>query len=161
MGREPEHVRHHGDAEYDESAEWPYASLAFFGFFGTGSPAGKRLARRTTGFLLLFVVSMLGLDDGFRAVFPDLLWLVGLPGAVVGLWWSYARYLASLDELGRMLQLKAFAAGYGAAMTLLAIALAVAWIHPTPRVPWELLALPIFAEGFRGLALAYVARQYR
>jgi hypothetical protein len=158
MSRDP-HVDNH--LTEDEGAEWPYASLVFFGFFGTGSPAGRRLAFRTTAFIVLSVVSILGLSDGFEAFFPDLLWLLGLPGAVLGMWWSYARYLGSLDELSRTIQLKGFAAAYGAAMTLLAGSLAIAWFDPSPRVPWELLALPVFAEAVRGMALAYVARQSR
>jgi hypothetical protein len=70
-------------------------------------------------------------------------------------------YLRSLDELSRLLRLQAFAFGYGAAVTLMAVGLAVAWMAPTPRVPWELQVLPVFAELFRGLALAHLARQYR
>ena len=144
-----------------EDAEWPYASLLILGYFGADTPAGKRLARRTTGFLLVFVVSMLGLRDGFEQLFPDLLWLLGLPFSVLGIWWAYARYMPTLDELSRVIQLRSFAVAYGAAMVLLAVGLAVAWINPTPRVPWQLLALPVFAEGARGMALAHFARRYR
>ena len=147
----------------EEGTEWPYTTLLLFGFFGTDTPAGKRLARRNNGFMVLFLVCMFasGARDGFHALFPDLLWLLGLPGSVIGTGWAYARYLRSLDELSRMLQLKAFAFGYGAAMTLVATALAVTWIAPTPRVRWELLSLPVLAEAFRGLALVHLARQYR
>ncbi len=146
----------------EDPAEWPYTTLLLFGYFGQNTPAGKRLSRRTNAFMALFVVCMFtsGARDGYHAL-PDLLWVLGIPASVIGIWWAYSRYLRSLDELSQMLQLKAFAFGYGAAMTLMAVGLAVAWIAPTPRAPRELLVLPVFAEVFRGLALAHLARQYR
>lgn len=147
----------------EETAEWPYTTLLLFGYFGKNTPAGKKLSRRNNTFMALFLVCMLtgGARDGFHALFPDLLWLLGLPLSVMGAVWAYAVYLRSLDELSRMLQLKAFAFAYGAAMTLMTVGLAVASIAPVPRVPWELLVLPVLAEVFRGLALAHLARQYR
>ena len=145
----------------DEPGDWPYASLVIFGFFGTDTPEGKRLARRTTAFLALLVVGGIGLRDGYRTPFPDLLWLICIPGSAVGMWWSYTRYLRALDELRRTIQLKAFAFAYGAALTLMVTGLGVALIDPTPQVPRQLLALPVLAELFRGAALAYLARHYR
>lgn len=160
MPDQPDANRHTDPVE--ETTEWPYTTLLLFGHFGKSTPAGKRLSRRTNAFLALFVVCMFtgGTRDGYHAL-PDLLWLLGPPVSAIGMGWAYAVYLRSLDELSRLLQLQAFAFGYGAAMTLMAVGLAVTWIAPTPRVPWELVTLPVFAEVFRGLALAHLARQYR
>lgn len=144
-----------------EGADWPYASLMLFGFFGTDTPEGKRLAWRTAAALVLFVVSALGLADGFHSPFPDVLWVLGLPGSVLAIGWAYGRYLGALDELNRTIQLKAFVFAYGAAMTLMAIGVTVALIAPTSASPKRLLLLPVFAELFRGVALAVLARRYR
>lgn len=161
MSRAPHDVSQHQAETEEERAEWPYASLIFFGFFGTKTPAGKRLAWRTTAFLALMVVCGIGLRDGYRTPFPDLLWLTGVPGSALGIWWSYARYLKALDELSRAMQLKASTFAYGAALTLMLTGIAVALIDPTPEIPRQLLALPVLAEVVRGVALAYLARQYR
>lgn len=150
-----------GPRDEDTRADWPYGTLFFFGFFGTETPEGRRLAWQSSALLVFFLVCVLGLRDGYGRAFPDVLWVVGIPGSVVGLWWAYARYLGALDELSRAIQLKAFAVAYGAVMTLVAGALAVAWIDPAPAVPEHLVLLPVFAEGFRGLALAVLARRYR
>lgn len=146
--------------EREPGGEWPYTSLLIFGFFGTDTMEGKRLAWRTTLFMVLFVVSVIGLGGGYSGPFPDLLWLAGMPGAVVGIWWSYGRYLGALDELSRSIQLRAFGVAYGAAMTLMALGMAVAWTLPEPASPASLLGLPVFAELARGFALAHFARRY-
>lgn len=160
-GQEPRGTGREPPRPSEENAGWPYASLLLFGFFGAGTPEGKRLARRTFGFLIVYVVCALGLAGGYDGPFPDLLWLAGAPGAAVGVWWAYARYLGELDELSRAIQLKALAFAYGAAMTLMVTALAVSWLRPGAETPETLILLPLLAEGFRGVALVYLARQYR
>ena len=150
-----------GRRDEDTGADWPYGTLLFFGFFGTDTPEGRRLAWRSSALLVVFVVCALGVRGGYDAFFPDALWVAGMPGSVVGLWWAYARYLGALDELSRAIQLRAFAAAYGAAMTLLAVGLTAAWVDPAPAAPEYLVLFPVFAEGFRGLTLAMLARKYR
>ncbi|MDX1673322.1 MAG: hypothetical protein R3314_00865 [Longimicrobiales bacterium] len=144
-----------------EESDWPYASLLIFGFFGTGTPQGKRLAWRTTALMAVFAVSAVGLSDGFRRPFPDVLWLLGLPGSAVGVGWAYGTYLGSLDELSRAIQLRAFAFAYGAAMALVATSVTIVLAAGLRVAPMSLLALPVLAEACRGLALVYLARQYR
>lgn len=132
---------------------WPYASLLIFGYFGQDSPGGKRLARETTAWLALAVAAMV--------VAGPLAY--GLPVSVVGIGWSYARYLRGLDELSRMIQLKAMAVAYGAAMTIGAVAAALALASPSvgqsmrPAVVFPFLVL---AEGVRGIVLVIQARRY-
>ena len=149
------------DERCAEESDWPYASLMLFGFFGTDTPHGKRLAWRTTVLMVVFAVCAVGLSDGFGHGFPDVLWVLGLPGSVAGLGWAYASYLGSLDELSRTIQLRAFAFAYGAAMTLMAAGVTIALAAGTGAAPVSLLALPVLAELCRGAALAYLARQYR
>ena len=161
MSREPDHGHQRSVETNDEGAEWPYASLVLFGHFGASTPEGKRVAWRSTAFLALLVASALALRDGYQTPFPDLLWLLGIPGAAAGMWWSYARYLGALDELARTLQLRAFAFAYGAAMTLMTVGLALASVTPAPEVSRGLLALPVLAEPLRGAVLVYLARKHR
>lgn len=134
--------------------DWPYTSLLMFGYFGQGSPGGKRLARETTVWLALAVTAM--------AVAGPLAY--ALPVSVVGIGWSYARYLDGLDELSRTIQLKAFAAAYGAAMTIGAVLATLALAAPSvgPGMsPAAVFPLLVLAEGVRGITLVVQARRYR
>lgn len=142
--------------EHKKEASWPYATLLLLGFFGTGDPAGKRLAWRTTGGLLLLIAAFIGAEAarGYSALANAL--LLTTPLTVAFLVWSYKEYLGALDELSRKIQLEAFAWAYGAALVVLVgwFALVTATgVYVSPL--WILLT-----EGFRGLALVMVARRY-
>lgn len=132
---------------------WPYTSLLMFGYFGRGSPGGERLARETTVWLALAVAAMVAAGP----------WAYALPVSVVGIGWSYARYLRGLDELSRMIQLKALAVSYGAAMTIGAVVAALALASPNvdqTMSPAAVFPFLVLAEGVRGIALVIQARRY-
>lgn len=143
-----------------EAAPWPYTSLLLFGFFGADTPEGRRLARRTTGALALTVASLIGLQivspGGPAAAVLALLAPVG----VVGVGVAYARYLAALDELARLLQLKAFALAYGVVMALGMAGVAVAMAGGWRLGARGLYSLLVLAEPLRGAALAYLAKRH-
>ena len=70
--------------------------------------------------------------------------------------WSYWRYLASLDEMGRRIQLEALAVAYG--FTLLAfstLGAAGLFLGFSINPAWVLAAEPL-----RGVVLAFNARRY-
>jgi hypothetical protein len=147
----------------EDGAPWPYASLFFFGFFGTDSPAGKRLAWRTTWGLGLFLLGAFLLAP--QHTVTSVGGFLAMPGGVLLIGRAYRSYLRELDELSRTIQLEAFSLAFGAAMTLMAILMAVEMVAPpgthlgpgtAPLATWLLLA-----EPFRGLALVIVARRYR
>lgn len=145
------------------STEWPYASLLVFGFFGSDTPAGRRLVWRSNAGIAVVVISvalLLRLSHLHWALAAGLL---GLPAGVAGIAWSYARYLSELDELSRMIQLRAFAFSYGAAMTIAAALLGPALLFsgPSPLSAAAVLPWLVWAEGCRGLALVVLARRYR
>lgn len=144
----------------DDAAEWPYATLFFFGSFGTHTPAGRRL-RRESGLSLAVVVAGIILVNAQLPV-PVLIGAIGLALGVAGMGWSYSRYLGSLDELGRLMQLKAFSFSYGAVMTL-AAALTGAWrvVGGGTIDPLAFLVVLVLAEPLRGVALVVLARRYR
>lgn len=148
------------DRRTNDSA-WPYASLLFFGFFGSDTPAGRRLAWRSTVALLVFGVAAVALGGSFAQPVPDIVWVLAIPGAVLAIGWSYARYLASLDELSRLIQLKACAFSYGAAMVV-AFGLVALGMADTggAAVAGRFLWLIAFVEILRGLALVRLARTY-
>jgi hypothetical protein len=153
-----------GSNQYEtkDKQAWPYASLLIFGFFGTGTPAGRKLARRTTLALGIFVFSAVMLGSGAAGPVPRGVWMLAIPGSVALIGWAYARYLHALDELSRLIQLKAFAFAYGAAMVLLWVGVAVGWSDagPPDANPRLLILLVVCAEVLRGFALAYNARKY-
>lgn len=144
-----------------QRVDWPYASLLLFGFFGTDTPAGRRLARRTSFGLVLFLVAIVGLRDGGAGLVPRTVWAGALPVATAGIGLAYARYLAELDELSRMIQLKALAFSYGVAMTLAFALAGLAASTRSPGHPAFYLTALVIVEGLRGLALVVLARRYR
>lgn len=147
-----------------QGAHWPYSSLLLFGFFGVDSPGGRRLAWRTAAGLALLLVSAGVLRTDPAAPLPELLWVAAVPTGVAVIGWAYASYLNELDELGRMIQLRAFAFSYGVVLTLAAAMIAVLFANPslgeTTRST-TFLAWLVAAELFRGIALVVLARRYR
>lgn len=154
------HDQHHDDAT-EQEASWPYASLLIFGFFGTDSPEGRRLARQTTiilGLMVIaaFVLSLPGVPLAVRIAAAAL-----LPLGVLGMGLSYAAYIRDLDELSRSLQLKAFAVAYIAVMTIALGIVAYDVLTPGPVVfDAGVLVLLVIAEPVRAAALAWLARRY-
>ena len=144
-----------------ERTSWPYGSLFFFGFFGTGSPAGRTLAWRTTGALALIGVCGLGVRGVIPGPVPEVLWAPGVPFGVIVIGWAYARYLKALDELSRLIQLKAFTFAYGAAMTAAMgiVAWGVAQGEPATVSAGSFLWVAA-AEPLRGVALTQIANRY-
>lgn len=146
--------------ESDREVGWPYASLLLFGYFGSGTEAGKALARQTTvALVLLLFVGVFGIHETGPLPGPAPLWAVVATGAVAFIAFAYSRYLGALDELSRVIQLKAFAVAYGSAMTLLVGIWALGLALNGEPFPWTPLAV-LAAEPIRGLALALVARRY-
>lgn len=150
------------NAQSTRGTTWPYASLLFVGFFGVRTPEGRRLAWRTTAALAAIVVAFMGLGGAFGAWVPRPVWALLIPASVCGIAWAYTRYLRELDELSRLIQLRAFSFAYAAAMVLFAAVVAFGAVQAEPGEPvssgpvlWILLA-----EVLRGVALAYIARQY-
>lgn len=144
-----------------EEAAWPYASLLIFGYFGSGDAGGRRLARRTTAALALIVLGSLGATGAFDIGVPQLVWVLAIPLGVALIGWSYARYLGTLDELSRMIQLQAMAFAYFATMVLFFTAVANALRQPDAQLPMFTVMLVVLAEPLRGMALVYFAHKYR
>lgn len=160
----PARPRKTGGERAEEGTEWPYASLLFFGFFGRKSPGGKRLIWETLAGLALFVVAAVALRGDIGSTSIEAASVLALPLAVGIIGWAYSRYLKALDELSRLLQLKAFAFSYGAVMAL-AFGMAGLIMAEPPWLgaesPVMYLGLLVLAEPLRGVALAYLARKYR
>lgn len=100
-----------------ERSGWPYGSLFWMGYFGPDSHAGKALRWRVTFGLLL---TAFGPAFGRLPTWPPGRAAGALlaPLGIVLVVWAYARYLASLDELRRLIQLEALALSYGTVMVL-------------------------------------------
>lgn len=143
------------------TSEWPYASLFFFGFFGSDTKAGRLLAWRSTAALLVFVIAAMVLGGAIPQPLPDIVWVLAMPGAVGAIGWAYARYLETLDELGRLIQLKACAVSYGAAMVFAFALIAVGFARPgLVDAPLNYLPFIALVEVVRGVALVHLARAY-
>jgi hypothetical protein len=144
-------------------ASWPYSSLLLLGYFGADTRAGRLLVWRGMGALAVIMVSgaVLHAATGPTVLgMPLALWAAAIPLAVVAIGWAHVRYLASLDELARLIQLQALAFSYGAAMTLAAVLFGVSMIGDRQLPAHLLLALLVLVEPMRGAALVYFARQH-
>jgi hypothetical protein len=147
-------------SEREDSATWPYTSILVFGFFGADTPAGRRLAWRTTFALAAFLMFSVGVHDAVLPAVPAAFWVVGLAVSVVGIGLSYWLYLRALDELSQLLQLKAFAFAYGCVMVIAATLFGASIALTDALRPQHWLALLVIAEPLRGAALAYLARRH-
>jgi hypothetical protein len=136
-------------------SEWPYTSFLLFGFFGSESPGGKTLIKYTTIALTLFVAGVIGIS-----VFSDGIFLytssILIPLSILIVTWSNSEYIKELDTLSQLIQLKAFAFSYGAAMfigfTIYAVYASTGFfISPI----WLVLAEPL-----RGISLYMIAKEY-
>lgn len=149
-----------GNGNASGDSEWSYRSLLFWGFFGRDTPEGRRMGRETVGWLALLAVAALTAAVG-RV--PGALG-VALPIVVLGIGWSYARYVSRLDELSRRIQLDSFAVSYGAAMMIGAVLAGWGLMDPdgvgaiSPAAVFGVLA---GAELVRGVVLVRLARRYR
>lgn len=145
-----------------EHSSWPYASLLLFGYFGSGTPVGRRLRNRSWAALLTFLGAIVVAPFTGRWAVAHVVVALAMPGAVAVIVWAYMRYLGELDELSRLIQLEALAFSYGAVMTVAAI-----WfgffetgLQFTPRTTVGTLFVSLLtAEPARGVALAVLARR--
>ena len=64
--------------EEEGKASWPYATLVFFGFFGTATPEGRRLARWTAMATVGAAIGGAGLASGWPGGPGRLVWAVGM-----------------------------------------------------------------------------------
>ena len=141
----------------DRDASWPLFSMFFLGFFGAAhSDADKEFRRRAwIAFAILFA-GQLAAVFAANAVHGDSYWprvamAIIAMSYLVAAWW---RYLSTLPELERRLQLEAVALtyviGFGVIMT---IAIGV-------RQPVDARYFLII-EPVRGLLLVVLSRKYR
>src|SRR5689334_537215 len=85
-------------------SRWPYATLFLLGTFGTKDSAGRRLHRQFwIGFTALAATAVLAVIWRSLAWLPVTALALLCPGIAYASW----RYVSSLDELTRRLQLEA------------------------------------------------------
>ena len=160
-GSQPQSHAGPGNGSTQGGSEWRYGSLLFWGFFGRDTPEGRRFGRETTGWLALLALAAVTASVGWL---PAATLGVGLPVVVLGIAWSYARYLSRLDELSRRIQMDSFAVSYGVAMVIGAVLAGWGLVNPegvgaiSPAAVFVVLAC---AEVVRGVVLVRLARRYR
>jgi hypothetical protein len=139
----------------NQNSEWPYKSLLLFGFFGPGTPSGKRLVIRSTYALILFIFGAVGTQLIDLSVWRILSALC-MPIAIGIIVFANVIYVRSLDSLEKLIQLSAFSASYGAAILIGITLFAFNTVTDLSISPlWLLLA-----EPFRGICLYFISRRY-
>ena len=134
-------------------SNWPTKDIFWLGYFGAHTPEGLRYRNRSLGALAFLIVAMCTLvlipaAKPLAAVVPGLVFAF-----IAYEWW---RYVTSLDELARRIQMEAMAftyiLGVFVMMALSGLALALQWnINPV---------VFIFLEPLRAWRLLTLARRY-
>lgn len=128
----------------ESNSLWPYGTILFYGTFGKTSAAGRRYHQRA-GLALLLLVIIQAAGAWVPREYHSWFWpTTGLAFTYIS--WEWWRYVISLDELERRLQLEAAAwtyiAGMAVAMTLAGLHAVLGWrIFPG----WLLLLEPLRA----------------
>lgn len=152
--------------ERSEEADWPYASLLFLGSFGVRSKSGRVLAITSgiSGLVMGWSLAMLT-SDGPPPLLPAQAWALMLPLSAVPIMIALHRYLASLDELTRNMQLCSLAVGYGVAAILCMAVIGAVLAAPAGSLsslhPVVYFIPLLIAETARGMTLVVLARRYR
>ena len=165
--------RPHAD---ENDTRWPYAAMLGFGYFGAGTPEGRSHRTRSMIALAVFLLAYVG------ATITTLPWAlrvacgVMVPLSWVAILWSTIRYVSTLDELTRLIQLEATALAYGVVLVVGSIWFALGALRvlegiqvaPTfdERKMRSLLAVAIpttmlVVEVLRGAFLVMLARRRR
>jgi hypothetical protein len=143
-----------------EHSQWPTAPMLAYGTFGSRTPAGRRYHLRAGIALAVMAVCMFG-GALARSVVPqarpELLAAIAPGAGFLYIAWEFRRYLASLDELARRIQLESIAWTY---LTGLAIAMLLGGFGVI--YGWRINAgWFIMLEPVRSAWLYCVARRYQ
>lgn len=139
-----------------EQNAWPKKDILWLGYFGSGTPAGRRYRNRSLSALLVLVLVQFAfaLAPKVPAMMIAGGWAAGLVFSYIAVeWW---RYLESLDELARRLQMEAMAWTYvwGVAFMMALGGMMTVW-------GWKLSpALFILLEPVRAWRLWSLTRKY-
>ena len=143
---------------------WPASSMLFLGTFGSQTPAGRRYHNRclaASGLLIMAIVLIGGFTRlaglPLEATFPFTAALPGVVSAVIA--WEFRRYINSLDELARRIQLEAATWTYLTGMVAAIFLWGYSVSSHTP-LPAYWPALYITLEPIRGVWLYFVSRKY-
>jgi hypothetical protein len=140
---------------------WPWASIVVFGTFGHLDTAGRRYQQQSAIAFSLAIVGFIA-----WAVLGTLVrepWVSSLPGLIFTATWAYVsvqawKYISSLDEMSRSLQLEAMSITY---LIGVPVFLFTFFFYRTTGWSWQHLPLIYFAlELVRGIVLALRVRRY-
>jgi hypothetical protein len=157
----------------DDQASWPHWTMLGMGYFGYGTPEGRRVRNRCLAWLAVFAIT--GVAGAIHSLpLPvRLVCAAAVPLSWGGIVWSNVRYFHELDELNRLIQLEAAAFAYGIVVVLAAVwytlwqlGILAAFIgslhadasHSAAYLPLSMLPVFLLAEMLRGVALVSLAR---
>jgi len=144
----------------DKTAPWPSSSILIYGTFGAKTPEGRRFHIRCTAALVAMVLGMILGTILNLAVHLPLAAGAAVPGlAFAFIAWEFRRYVLSLDELARRIQLEAIAWTYLTGLVLAMLAGGFLLVYP---VDFHFLNpfWYIFLEPIRAVWLYVVSRRY-
>lgn len=144
------------DPSEHKQANWPYRWLLIMGFFGPGSPKGKRLMILSALGLFLFIAGTAGVQL-LEATVWKYVCAVQIPTAALMIIYANTSYIKSLDTLEKLIQLTAFSSAYGAAIF---IGITIFALHTVTGYYISPLWL-LLAEPFRGMILFFITSKYQ
>jgi hypothetical protein len=143
-----------------DRAEWPFSSMLLIGTFGhSHTPASRRYHLEAAIAVAILLVGALIANALAPALGIRPMLFRGILASTVFVFLGAAlwRYVGSLDELSRRLQLEAMAISYICAIALFVVCDTVAGAGGWTVRPVYFVAL----ELLRGASLALLARNYR
>lgn len=143
---------------------WPASSILFWGTFGGNTPAGRRYHNRCLTACGVALAGVIGIQ-GFasfagipeQAAFRITALLPGVAFAFIA--WEFRRYINSLDELARRIQLEAATWTYLTGMVAAMFFWGYSAAARTP-LPAHWPAFFLVLEPVRGFWLYFVSRKY-
>lgn len=148
------------ESSVNEDSRWPTTAMLAYGTFGMGTPAGRRYHIRSS-------IALAAMAAGFLA--PALLRhsvsggilriIIALaPGAAFAyIAWEFRRYLSTLDELARRIQLESIAWTYLCGLAVAMLLGGVGFVYGWRFNPAWLIVLEPMRAGW----LYFVSRRYQ
>jgi len=118
------------------------------------------MVRHTIPAMGLILLSV-SLQRAVPQLFPSIALGLALPVGVAWIGWAAARYLSTLDELERTIQLKAYAFSYGSVVVFAGALYSAALMTGVSSHPMVFLLVLAVGELVRGVALVAFARGFR
>jgi len=151
-----------------DDSQWPRCAMLMWGVFSTKTPQGRQYVRASYAAaamvivptFLFFIHQHWHMHYMSKRLFTTVI-AVAMPSAISLIVWEFRKYLLSLDELARRLQLEAMACTYLTGFIMASVLCGI-WLEALPNVDaiwfcplWFALLEPVRAGWLYALSRRY------